>query len=124
MKIKQWIEAYEAGQEVESVEMGGLGEGYENCIQSLAIEISRSLPDFPEDDIEKANEIINKVYDDSAKRLNPVHHFSGAQAGAAKHIAWHVWGDGTESFQQVRDRIIKIKKVDGERAAVVNYVLK
>ena len=119
MNTKQWIEAYEAGHEVESVSMGGISEGYENAIQSLAVEISRRLPDYPEEAI--AKETIGVALDEAVGLLNSTHGFSGAQAGGAKNLAWNIWRRGTESFKDVPDRIIKIKKVDDKRAAVVNY---
>jgi len=42
-ELKTWISDFDNGQRVKSVIMGGLGGGYEEAIQSCAIETMRLL---------------------------------------------------------------------------------
>lgn len=77
------VAAWDAGENVWLVEMGGCGPGYEQTIQVCVIELLR-------DNLGKKVPIEggwDKWGDDTIHRLNPTCHFSGAQAGAAKHAA-------------------------------------
>lgn len=117
MKINEWLDAISKGETVESVSMGGLGEGYEICIQHLAVEICQRLPkEINPDDFPK---ILEEVTEASAKALNPKHHFSGAQIGAASNLAANIFRRGTESFKSVPDRIIHIA-VDGGDVKIIS----
>lgn len=111
--IKEWLSNYDAGKEVETVEMGGLGDGYEVPIQHLAIEVIREISEneIPND----ISQEVNRIAHDVATRLDDLHGFSGAQVGAAKNIAAVFLKNGIDKgLQMMRDReperIIKIKK--------------
>lgn len=83
------LEKWDAGETIWSIEMGGLGPGYEQAIQILAIEIVRDeitkpLPDeFPSDwgdaTVSRIDRLENGEYSCGG--------FSGAQVGAAKSLA-------------------------------------
>lgn len=108
---KEWIEALDRNKTVDSVSMGGISEGYEMAIQSLVVEIVRKLADreVPTNKTELA-QMINSTRDKAVKVLDGIHGFSGAQVGAAANLASIIWVRGLDSFQEVADRIIKIKK--------------
>ena len=114
-----WLERWDAGKTVWSVEMGGLGPGYEQCIHITAAEILRHM--------------IAKGYDwrkweDSAewKRVrdeiekvgfeNPVIKqlgLSGAQWGAAMNVAsclFRMGPRGVMNDERVKDRHIQVSK--------------
>ena len=93
-QLRRW----DAGETIWSIEMGGLGPGYEQAIQVLAIEIIR-------------DELSNPIPDDTTwcdwgdatvrridyKRPDGTYAcggFSGAQVGAAKQIAYRFIKDG------------------------------
>lgn len=110
-RAKEWIEALDRNKTVDSVSMGGISEGYEMAIQSLVVEIVRKLADreVPTNKTELA-QMINSTRDKAVKVLDGIHGFSGAQVGAAGNLASIIWVRGLDSFQEVPDRIIKIKK--------------
>jgi hypothetical protein len=114
-EIKQWLSDYDKDNEMETVSMGGISDGYEAAIQDCAIEIMRGLPEDVPDDIEEFHMAIKKAQDHAVKILNNFHGFSGAQVGAASNMASVFWRRtpkvGIEIMQKSDpDRIIKIKK--------------
>lgn len=89
--VQEALAAWDRGESIWSIEMGGLGPGYEQAIQVLAVEIMRDnlekpLPE-PEDDAAR------EWGYDTAKRLAHFG-FSGAQVGAARHIAFKMLNEG------------------------------
>jgi hypothetical protein len=85
------LTSWDAGETIWSLEMGGLGPGYEQAIQVLAIEIVRDeigkpLPDKPPKDwgdftVSRIDRLENGRYSCGG--------FSGAQVGAAKSLAYN-----------------------------------
>jgi hypothetical protein len=82
----EWLARWDAGQSVHSLEMGGIGPGYEQCIQITAAEVLRWL---------LANSAQIERWDDDKPALEksvfPVVEplgLSGAQWGAAVNLAW------------------------------------
>ena len=81
---REALEAWDAGELVSTLEMGGLGPGYEQAIHILAFELIRgnldkALPspdDWPPD-----------WGDDIVREVDKEYRFSGAQVGAAKQLA-------------------------------------
>jgi hypothetical protein len=71
---------WDAGRSVFTVEMGGLGPGYEQCIQILVWEIVRDNEPLPEGRFGTWGE-------KAVARCDPTCGFSGAQVGAAKQLA-------------------------------------
>jgi hypothetical protein len=105
--LKNWLVDYDNGITMNTVSMGGFGDGYEMALQECAIEAMRNLqntsvPDSQEEFVEFLNEAIDKAAD----KLDATHGFSGAQVGAAKNIAAVFW-------KQTPD--VGIKKAPAER---------
>jgi len=81
---KEQLRRWDAGETIWTIEMGGLGPGYEQCIQVLAVEIVR-------DELGKMipNPAPAKWADRTVSRVNDkCGAFSGAQVGAAKQLAY------------------------------------
>lgn len=114
MEIKQWLADYDAGKEIETVELGGIGIEYEAAIQELAVEIIRALHKRYKT-VPNINPPINEISAQVVLDLNDKHGFSGAQVGAAKNIAAVFWKQGIDKgLQMMReqepDRLIKFNK--------------
>lgn len=101
---------WDKGEPVFTVEMGGLGPGYEQCIQMLAFELIREFKDDKTFDKEGWNgERAEKIVDTLDKKLG----FSGAQVGAAKSLASFVCSKGYRKalrMSKVKDRLIQVSK--------------
>lgn len=96
------VRLWDAGESVFTVEMGGLGPGYEQAIQVLAIEIMRDemgkpLP-VPGDGTYRAwgDATVARIDYRKPDGTYACGGFSGAQAGAAKQIAYQFLRDGPE----------------------------
>lgn len=91
---------WDAGNIIWSIEMGGLGPGYEQAIQVLAVEILR-------DNIGKPLPVdkFNDWGDSTVSRIDyqkpdgtwAMGGYSGAQVGAAKHLAYRWLRDGPKA---------------------------
>ncbi len=82
---KEQLRRWDAGESIWSIELGGLGPGYEQAIQVLAIEIVRDYLDKPLPD----KEAWSTWADDTVHRVNKhCGGFSGAQVDAAKKLAY------------------------------------
>lgn len=117
--IAEWLERWDSGKGVWSIEMGGLGPGYEQAIQVTLAEVIRHM--LKEDYIAHAwedNEIWKQDYekieqwgfkDEKIKSMG----LSGAQWGAAVNLARHLYKDGpikTFTDERVKDRHIQVSK--------------
>lgn len=105
---------WDAGRSVFTVEMGGLGPGYEQAIQILVMELIRNEGNkpIPEDEKGWRDWGIATIH-----RLNEIcGDFSGAQVQAAKNLAARFIKFGPqETFKSLRDagqsdRIIQVSK--------------
>jgi hypothetical protein len=112
-----WLAKWDRGEGVWSVEMGGLGPGYEQCIQMLVAENLRHLieanPPRPIPDEEKQavwDAMRNASFDNEVvKKLGP----SGAQWGAAANLAWQFYQRGPVDVMRdpdLKDRHIQVSK--------------
>lgn len=95
--LKQW----DSGQTVFTIEMGGLGPGYEQAIQVLVFEMIRDNLRNP---LPKQSDPEFKAFSDSFGDAT-VHRidekmggYSGAMVGAAKQIAYRALRDGWEAM--------------------------
>lgn len=110
--VAEALAKWDAGESVFSVEMGGLGPGYEMAIQGLAFEMMRDL--LSRDPVVIRDEDLDAV----VRRLNdqPWAGFSGAQVGAAKSLAARVCLDGYRKALRhpslESDRLIQVCKKD------------
>jgi len=107
------LAAWDRGDGLWSVEMGGLGPGYEQAIQVLTFEIVRDYlgKPFPTD------EGWSTWADDTVHRVNewPGCGFSGAQVGAAKSLAFRFLRDGHKGALDTmrdhdKDRLTQVSK--------------
>lgn len=105
--IKDAVERWDRGETVWSVEMGGLGPGYEQAIQFGMIELLRRLIGV---DLPKNNEPWNDFLDGHLHEVLKEFDLglSGAQAGAIKNLAAKFANQGWNAVEGVRDRLIQI----------------
>jgi hypothetical protein len=104
---REQLRRWDAGEGIWSIEMGGLGPGYEQCIQLLAIEITRDQIDKP-----LPTGTFDTWGDEAVHRL--AHNgFSGAQVGAAKNLAYRWIKEGPAKCLEScpdKDRHIQVSK--------------
>lgn len=114
--LKEAINKWNNKKTVWSVEMGGLGPGYEQCIQVLIFEICNKLIDakLPIKDKEKAKEF-EKLAEPIIHKLDGTFGgFSGAQVGAAKSVAFRFLTKGYDEC--LNDEAIKDRKIQVENS--------
>lgn len=116
----EWLARWDAGRSVHSIEMGGLGPGYEQCIQITTAEILRHLlaekydvVAWTEDkDIwERDRDAIEK-YGFANETITALG-LSGAQWGAALSLATKLYMDGPRKIMSepsIKDRHIQVSK--------------
>jgi len=121
--VDEALAAWDAGDVVETVEMGGMGDGYEMAIQCVAFELMRALRDDPAlarlnaetaNDQKFPNEFdeLLSQYIYALEKRQPMG-LSGAQAGAAKSMAVNFTRHGWQNARdQVPDRMIFLRKQD------------
>lgn len=113
---REQLRRWDAGESIWSIEMGGIGPGYEQAIQVLAIEIVRdqigkALPAPGTPMSEWADETITRV---DVKMQNGQYScggFSGAQVGAAKWLAYKWLSIGPAKLMEadeMKDRHIQV----------------
>lgn len=112
---KDALERWDKGDTVWSIEMGGLGPGYEQAIQVGIFETIRRTFDVPLPNDDK--ELLNKIFDDALREamgqpdLKILDGLSGAQAGAIKNIAHQFVTKGWSVMDEVDDdRHIQVSK--------------
>jgi hypothetical protein len=112
-----WLARWDAGRSVWSVEMGGIGPGYEQAIQVAAVEIVRFLvtekfsPSTPRVDWEGTRKKIEAF--GFSNPLIARLALSGAQWGAALNVATLLFTMGPRATMRdpaVKDRLIQISK--------------
>lgn len=90
---KEALEAWDAGKDVSSVSMGGINASYEQAIQVTGFEVIRLILDGHPLPAENSLDQDRRVYWDRIDKalyalpLIDKQGLSGAQAGAAKHLA-------------------------------------
>lgn len=127
--IDEALAAWDAGDEVQTVEMGGLGLGYEMAIQCVAFELMRALRDdpdlarmnaetpndgvFPQAFKDRLDAIVRKLDEKDENGRYKLGGLSGAQVGAAKNIAINLTRHGyANAREKVPDRLIFVRKQD------------
>lgn len=109
--LKQWDD----GRGVFTIEMGGIGPSYEQCIQILVFEIIRDnlKTQFPDEkDKDASKEFWEKFGEESITRTDGKTGYSGAQVGVAKQVAYRALRDGWEGMLKSvpQDRLIQVSK--------------
>jgi hypothetical protein len=112
-ELTLYLNKFIAGNEVESVIMGGIADSYERGIQDLFIQTIRQLQYRTIIEV-NFSATVGECIDKAVALLNKFHGFSGAQVGAAKNISSIFWKQTPEkALDMMRkdepDRIIKIK---------------
>lgn len=115
----EWLKRWDNGEIVWTIEMGGLGPGYEQVIAILTAEILRfylsKKLDFNEETTDEQWETIRKERD-NALFSNPqiaTLGCTGAQVGAAASVAGHLYRHGpckVMKDERVKDRHIQVSK--------------
>lgn len=116
--LKKYLEDYDSGQVVESIEMGGISQDYEIAIQHLVVETLKIL--LLEPVSAKVKDYSKKVIDtiNIALALPELNYgYSAAQVGAARNLAGNFWYRGpstvlAELKSRKKERIIKIQKIE------------
>lgn len=118
--VKEWLRRWDSGDSVWSVEMGGIGPAYEQCIQITAAEMMRSLL-TTDVDMERfaSDESYNRelwALVDSTENVRSVFNrlgLSGAQVGAARNLAAIFFRKSPSialKDEAVKDRKILVRK--------------
>ena len=116
---QDWLNRWDGGKTVWSIEMGGMGPGYEQAIQVTVAEVLRHLIDESYDhsswsDTDKAKDDGEKIRKASFdNKVIDGLGLSGAQYGAAFQVATKLYMDGpigVMTSDQVADRHIQISK--------------
>lgn len=113
---KDFVEMWDSGNPFTTVEMGGLGPGYEQAIQIMTVEIVRDYlgKPLPTKDDEDQTEYENFGDATIRKHDDAVGGISGAMAGAAKFLAYRILRDGYAAT------IESMRKHDENRLIVVS----
>lgn len=100
---QELIDAWDAGETIWSIEMGGLGPGYEQALQVAAIEMTRKAIYFKQcGDKEKDTEVFTMLCDEALKLIDDkLGGLSGAQYGAARYLAWNWITKGPETLYKI-----------------------
>jgi hypothetical protein len=89
------LAAWDAGEIVTTVELGGLGPGYEQAIQVLSFEIIRDALAANYMATDENIKQLDMLADATVHRIDSMcGGFSGAQVGAAKWLAYRTLRDG------------------------------
>ncbi len=113
----EWLRRWDAGKTVWSVQMGGLGPGYEQAIHIIAAEVLRYMllvkPDLHHTDDERWRAWGDEV-SDAVMSQPPVKELgcTGAQWGAANNIAACIYNRGPIAAltdKSVKDRLIQVE---------------
>lgn len=112
---KEWLDRWDAGQTVWTIEMGGLGPGYEQAIHITVAEILRIMnnSDLPEKlgrSQELSDEVEKQLFENQlVKGLG----ISGAQFSVAMGLAFAFFFDGPVVVMEqpeIKDRHILVSK--------------
>lgn len=112
-----WVARWDAGDIIWTIDMGGMGPGYEQALQTAAVEMVRWFVKDKTDpaifaDEEEYPKLRDRM-DDELFNGGPLSGMglSGAQVGAARNLACFMYRDGPESVMaddRVKDRHIMI----------------
>ena len=116
---KEWVKRWDEGRTVWTVEMGGLGPGYEQCIQIVCAEILRHMVEHNYMPELWSDEKVWKIVRDEIEAMghfNPVIKalgLSGAQWGAGFNLAINLYCSGPAKAltdARIKDRLIQVSK--------------
>lgn len=114
-----WLKRWDAGDIVWTIEMGGMGPGYEQAIQITVAEVIRYLVD---NNVDRATQFEDETWPSLSDAINkalwasPIINnlgLSGAQAGAATSLAVGLYRDGPDKVmntESIKDRHIMVSR--------------
>jgi hypothetical protein len=123
-EVKDMLKKWDSGQSIFTLEMGGLGPGYEQAIQICMIEICRAAIKKPRQETETDDQywerfkvlrdkVVHKIDDQCGG-------FSGAQVDAASTLAFRFIRDGIQkSFDSFKKQ--RSKEFENRHIQVSNY---
>lgn len=117
--VDQLLAAWDAGQTIWSIELGGLGPGYEQAIQVAAVEFARACKDLQgiKLDDKDSTERFRACCDSRLHEIDgDIGGMSGAQVGASQWLAFQWCFNGGPEALQKRCK----DKGDGERCIQVS----
>jgi len=120
-ELTQWLDTWDSGRPVPTIEMGGLGPGYEQAIQITTVELLRHMLSANYDSSEwmstdsdswkKDKDALN-TFGHSSSLINTLG-LSGAQWGAALNLSTMLFMHGVAGVMndtRVKDRRIRVSK--------------
>jgi hypothetical protein len=115
LDAREQLRRWDAGDIIWTIEMGGLGPGYEQAIQILAIEIIRDEIDkpLPTEHLEEwGHPTVERIDYRLPDGTWSCGGFSGAQVGAARNLAYRWLRDGVAATLSTvpQDRRIQCSK--------------
>lgn len=117
--VSEQVEAWDRGESVWSIALGGLGPGYEQAIQIAAIEFARAATGMDRTfDEERDMAELTRRCDEALKRFDDqIGGITGAMYGAAKWLAWQWCFEGGPAALVERaresgkgERVIQVSK--------------
>jgi hypothetical protein len=117
---QDWLSRWDSGKSVWSIEMGGLGPGYEQCIHVTCAELLRFMLgknydhafwEDPEIWARDREEITQASF--QSQTIKDLGGITGAQFGAAMNLATMIYIHGPRSVmndRRVKDRHIQVSK--------------
>ncbi len=102
--VKIWLDRFDNGEDVPSLEMGGIGVGYEQAIQICAAELIRHEATTNE----KVDEVVRKI-DEKLWGL------TGAQVGQASWLANYMLQHGPDALREAAS-----KRGEEDRCILIN----
>ena len=114
----EWLRRWDEGRTVWTIEMGGLGPGYEQCIHMLAAEVIRCLIDNKVDCDSWTDEVFKRDLDLIDKTVFAIPEIkalgvTGAQWGAARNVAIMIYCKGPVAV--MTDRRVKYRHIQVSR---------
>ena len=116
----EWVARWDAGKSIFSISMGGLGPGYEQCIQIVAVECVRAMLAIGETWWDATKEENDAQWKSIRERVDKVVSpiisplgLSGAQWGAGMSLAAHIYRKGPKVVMNedaVKDRHIQVSR--------------
>lgn len=108
----EWLRRWDDGESVWSIEMGGIGPGYEQCIQIVAAEVVRWLLENKPDMDSEWSKYDGEMSTAVSKVTEPLG-LSGAQWGAGIRLAAFMYKEGPRGLMKdvrVNGRHIQVSK--------------
>lgn len=112
--VTEQIRRWDEGKTIFTIELGGLGPGYEQTIQVAAIEFSRAAKDLTETTREQLEALFTSKCEEVLKQIDDkIGGMSGAMFGQSRWLAWQ-W-----CFNGGPKRLVERAKEQGKENDVI-----